>query len=169
MQAHCQMAGTLVHKMAQGGPAGTGIRRHAYGRKGYALGAPSESPGGGQNVDNAADAVPVVQGLSHAHEHGIGQFRSLVHLQELGEDLRRGEVAVPSPASGHAEAAAHAAALLGGDTERAAVLVGNHHGLHSGTERKEVFFRTVRRGYEVDIGAVLGRLVISSMERTRLR
>ena len=133
MQAHCQMAGTLVHKTAQGRSSRTGIRRHAYGRKGYALGAPSESPGGRQNVDDATDAVPVVQG---AHEHGIGQFRSLVHLQELGKDLRGSQVAVPSAATSHAEAAAHTAALLGGDTERAAVLVGNHHGLHSGTERK---------------------------------
>ena len=80
----------------------------------------------------------VLQRLAHAHHHDVGDD-ALVALQvlaqevlgepELGDDLAGGQVAAEALVAGGAEAAAHGAAGLRRNAQRAAVVLGNEHGL----------------------------------------
>lgn len=121
------------------------VRQDTDRGKGYAFGAPAETPVSRKHLDGLHHVAEVVKRLAHSHKDGVRQLRGLVDGDELGKDVRRGEIAVESLTSGHAEAAAHPAAGLRGDTEGLSVVIGNHHRLDgiALTHREKVFLRAV--------------------------
>ena len=122
MQADGQVAAGLVQETAQ-------VRQHADRRKRNALRAPSKAPVRRQDINGATDIFIIVQRFAHAHEHDIGKVVGLRDAEQLVQDVAGGQMAVETLASCHAELAAHLAAGLGRDAERATVLVRNHHRL----------------------------------------
>ena len=74
--------------------------------------APRESPRGCHYFNRAFHGLSVVHRLTHTHEHYVGEPFGFVHHQDLIDDLCRGQVAVESLPSGHAEAAVHLASGL---------------------------------------------------------
>ena len=88
----------------------------------------------GQAVNGGEGVVVIVQRLAHAHHHnvgdvllGLGQFVS--KIKHLGHDFADGEVAEEAHLPGGAKDAAHGAARLRADTQRAPLVVAHEHRL----------------------------------------
>ena len=108
------------------------------------------------------DVVVVVQRLAHAHQHDGGEQarafrpsgwairRSVAGRHELADDFRRAEIAHQTLRAGVAEPAGEGAADLGGDADRAAILlpVGDvdRLGLLAVAEAEQEFAGVVRAG-----------------------
>ena len=73
----------------------------------------------------------IVHGLPGTHDHHVGHALPRVPLDsvDLLQDLRGPQIPRQPVQSGGAEAAAHAAARLGGDAHRVAVLIAHEHAL----------------------------------------
>ena len=149
METDGEVAAGLVEVFLQ-------VRKDADGAEGDALRAPGKAPVGGQDGNDPGDFLPVVERLAHAHEDRVRQAVGFFDGEVLREDLRGGQAAVETLAAGHAEAAAHLAAGLGGDAEGLAVPVRNHDRLDAvepaflcAREREEVFARAVPGGLDL--------------------
>ena len=142
VEAHGEVALTLVEKTFH-------PRDDSHGADGDALGAPAETPVGGEDLRGSKDGIEVVHRFAHAHKDHVGQLLELGNGEELVEDVASREVAVKALLSGDTETAAHLAAHLTGDAEGGAVIVGDEDRLDEVAveHRKEVF-----------LGAVLGNL-----------
>ena len=103
----------------------------AYCAEGNAFGTPGKAPVCGEYSDNPFYFFPVVKGLSHAHENGVGKFPCLLYGKILGQDVRGAEVAMKTLPSCHAELAAHLAPGLGTHAESLAVPFRYHYGFHA--------------------------------------
>ena len=123
VQAHGDVAAGTVQETPE-------CRQHPDGGDGDPLRAPCKTPGGRHHLDGTQQVLLVVERFAHPHEDGVGQVGGLVDGDKLRQDIGGGEVPVEPLPSGHAEGAAHPAAGLRRDTERPAVFIGNHHGLH---------------------------------------
>ncbi len=123
------------------------VRQDTDRGKGYAFGAPAETPVGGQHLYGPQHVAEVVQWFAHSHKDGVRQSPRLVDGDKLGKDVRHWKVAVEALPPCHAEPASHPAAGLRGDTEGLPLLVGDHHRLDGIAlpHRKKVFLRPVRR------------------------
>ena len=118
---------------------------HSHCRHRDALGAPCQSPGSGEYLNHLEHVVEVVERLSHAHEHDIGELLGLWHAQHLVDDLIGGEVAMESLPARHAEVAVHAASLLRRDAQCGAVILGDVDALNGlvATGVEEIFHCSV--------------------------
>ena len=84
-------------------------------------------------LEEAAHIVIIIQRLADAHEHDVrdGQAGIQLRKQHLIQHFRRLEAADQSAARRGTEGAAHAAADLGGNADRIAVMVAHKHAFHA--------------------------------------
>jgi hypothetical protein len=111
----------------------------------------------------------VLQRLAHAHHHHVGddplagrQLQPLAQpvlgKPQLGQDLAGAQVAAEALVAGGAEAAAHGATGLGGHAQRAAVVLGDEHGL-DGVAAAHV---------EQPLGGAVGRDLLGQHRQARI-
>ena len=97
-------------------------------------------PSGSMTMRSArGDVVVVEQRLAHAHQHDVGEQAlaarrrplavGVARHQDLADDLAGGQIAHQALRAGVAERAGQRAADLRGEAERAAILLGDEHGL----------------------------------------
>lgn len=120
---------------------------HPYGREGEPLGAPTQPPLGGHDLDTREDIVGVVQWLSHAHVDDVGETLALLDREDLVDDLTDREVGLEALLACHTEETVHLAPYLRGDAERSSVAFGNKYRLDepSVAHSKEILTRPIDR------------------------
>jgi hypothetical protein len=127
---------------------GTSVSRSAGGESDAALGE-GEAGAVGSDGHRPADVLEVVERLTHAHQHDVGDLAFARRHQaailrwgrawpvadrvagdkNLGDDLLWSQIAHQALGAGVAERAGQGAADLTRDAQRAAVGLGNKHGL----------------------------------------
>lgn len=123
---------------------------NAHGGEGDAPWAHGQALGMEHDADGLKHVAQVQEGLPHAHEDHVSDIPGGDTLvvgdgQELGKDLRRGEVAAKAQGPGGAEGAPRGAAHHAGEADSLAVLVGHVDGfrLPSVQQGKEVLDASV--------------------------
>lgn len=104
---------------------------------------------GRESIESRKQVFEVGERFTHPHDDDVGEFfisrEKAVETQDLFEDFARGEVTLETQEAAGAEDAAHAAADLGTNADRAAVVFTHENAFdeRAVVELEEQFFRTV--------------------------
>ena len=118
-----------------------------------------------EHSEKARHLVKIVERLSHAHEHQRRYPDAPVLLRRfnLGHHFGGGQVSPQAAHPGGAERAAHAAADLGGQTLRPAVMILHQHRFHRFAvgQAIEIFYRPIQPGYQTTSDDDMGNVINS--------
>ena len=156
-------------------------RHDAGGREGQLAARNGDAVAVGQNTGGAGDVVVVVERLAHAHQDDVGDLpvepgrgpvaQRIPRQHQLPDDLAGVQVAHPGLGAGVAEAAVERAADLGGEAQRAPVLLRNEHHLRFAgvREAQQPFARAVGRDLRLSRDRPIQRVAFGQLHPCSLR